>query len=314
MSQSRYALIPSAAISDTRLTPVQLRVLLAIGSFTSKDQECFPKQKTIADLLGIARETVNRACARLTELGYVSVEHQHRADGGQRENLYRVILDPCDRPVTPPVTASDHTPCDPTASHPRTTHKNNLTSEADASDVLSSPAEPECPDPRVVAELRRVEEGFRMFVTAAQRHPNWATPTALSDARKTSLKARISKIGLDGWERAINRAEQSSFLTGRSGRPFGLGIDWLLKPANLTKVMEGNYDDRSHATHLHATTGRTAGAHRRSDAGSPNPFERLERQMAGDPAGATLEPGADPRPEDGSIIDAEFSLVPRDAG
>ncbi|WP_367179205.1 helix-turn-helix domain-containing protein [Hyphomonas sp.] len=313
VSQSRYTLIPSAAIADDRLTPIQLRVLLAIGSFTSKDQECFPKQKTIADLLGIARETVNRACARLVELGYVAVEHQYRADGGQRENLYRVILDPCDRPVTPPVTANDHTPRDPTRSHPRTTHKNNLTSEADASDVVDAHVEPAPATPDRARELRRAEEGFRMFVVASQRQPNWATPTAFSDSRKAALKARIRKIGLEGWQTAIERAEQSSFLTGRTGKPFCLAIDWLLKPANLTKVMEGNYDDRSHSTHLRASPAYSPSAHTRGHGARSNPFERLERQMAGDTERSPIEPDPAGGSADSRIVDVEFSVVPRDA-
>ena len=129
MSQSRLCIIPSDAVSDKRLTHVQLRVLLAIGSYTGKDRAAFPKQQTVADMLGLARETVNRALAALKRFGYIEIEHQKRADGGQRENLYWVKLDPieqlpCDEPVTPPVTLFDHTPRDAIGSHPRTIHKN----------------------------------------------------------------------------------------------------------------------------------------------------------------------------------------------
>ena len=138
MSQSRLCIVPSEAVSDARLTHVQLRVLLAIGSFTGKDKAAFPKQQTIADMLGLARETVNRAIKVLREIGYVHVEGQKRPDGGQKESLYWVKLDPagqlpCDAEVTPPVTLCDHTPCDVQESHPRTFHM-NVTSEAKASD------------------------------------------------------------------------------------------------------------------------------------------------------------------------------------
>ena len=136
MSQSRLCIIPSDAVSDKRLTHVQLRVLLAIGSYTGKDRAAFPKQQTVADMLGLARETVNRALAALKRFGYIETEHQKRADGGQRENLYWVKLDPLekaprDEPVTPPVTLFDHTPRDAIGSHPRTIHKNvNTTANA----------------------------------------------------------------------------------------------------------------------------------------------------------------------------------------
>jgi DNA-binding transcriptional MocR family regulator len=146
MSQSRLCIIPSEAVSDKRLTHVQLRVLLAIGSYTGKDRAAFPKQQTVADMLGLARETVNRALAALKRFGYIEIEHQKRADGGQKENLYWVKLDPlekvpCDEPVTPPVTLFDHTPRDAIGSHPRTIHK-NVNTIADAIVAHTTPEQP----------------------------------------------------------------------------------------------------------------------------------------------------------------------------
>ena len=146
MSQSRLCIIPSDAVSDKRLTHVQLRVLLAIGSYTGKDRAAFPKQQTVADMLGLARETVNRALAALKRFGYIEIEHQKRADGGQKENLYWVKLDPlekvpCDEPVTPPVTLFDHTPRDAIGSHPRTIHK-NVNTIADAIVAHTTPEQP----------------------------------------------------------------------------------------------------------------------------------------------------------------------------
>ena len=41
------------------------------------------------------------------------------------------------------------------------------------------------------------------------------------------------------------KAEASDFLTGRNGGWGGCGFDWILKPANLSKILEGNYDNRA---------------------------------------------------------------------
>ena len=139
MSQSRFAIVPVEAITDDALTATQLRVLLVIGSYLSRDNSAFPKQKTIADALGIARETVNRAVKVLVERKYIAVTHRTRDDGGQRENLYHVLLDPCDAGITPPVTSEDHTPCDPTASHLRPPH--NTTSNSNELDLGDTPPE-----------------------------------------------------------------------------------------------------------------------------------------------------------------------------
>lgn len=195
MSQSRYSMIPSDAVCDTRLSHIQLRVLLAIGSFTSKNKAAYPKQRTIAEMLGIARETVNRSIKVLRELGYVSVEHQQRDDGGQRESLYWVNLDPsdadvtapvidanpCDETITPPVTSCDHTPCDHTASHLRTSHK-NLFTEANASVERAGASIPPNPEPKI--RSGRVRGSARK----TSLPDNWApTITAYATASKLGM-------------------------------------------------------------------------------------------------------------------------------
>lgn len=50
--------------------------------------------------------------------------------------------------------------------------------------------------------------------------------------------------GLQWFEQLFKRAGASSFLNGSSGKWTACCFDWLLKPANCTKVLEGTYDDR----------------------------------------------------------------------
>lgn len=44
------------------------------------------------------------------------------------------------------------------------------------------------------------------------------------------------------FEEYFRRVEKSDFLTGRTGGSFKANFDWLLKPANINKVLSGNYD------------------------------------------------------------------------
>ena len=46
------------------------------------------------------------------------------------------------------------------------------------------------------------------------------------------------------WRRFFAYAAQSDFLTGRSGKWTACCFDWLVKPANFAKVIEGNYENR----------------------------------------------------------------------
>lgn len=100
MGQSRLSIIPSTAVEDNDLTPTQFRILCAIGSYTGKDLTAYPKQQTVADMIGVERETVNRACKVLERKGYIKVQHQRKKDGRMRSNLYTVLLDQSDPRIT----------------------------------------------------------------------------------------------------------------------------------------------------------------------------------------------------------------------
>ena len=68
--------------------------------------------------------------------------------------------------------------------------------------------------------------------------------TALSDARKKAIKARINKYGFDGVTKAFQKASESDFLNGTNGRNWRANFDWIMKDANMAKILDGNYDNR----------------------------------------------------------------------
>lgn len=284
MSQSRLSVIPARAIGDERLNATQFRVLAAIGSFTAKDQSAYPRVRTIGEAVGLTRETTSRAISKLKEFGYVKAIEQTRADGGQSSNLYSVLLDdesqesttssdtPCDAPVTPPVTPRDHTPCDGTASHHKTIHIND-----DNTNVLSL----------ADSELKIAFDGY---CKAAKSH-GWSVPQAMSSPRKTALRRRLKENGLKGWGDILRQCIASDFLSGRTPEQFKLSFDWLTKPANILKVVEGNYDNR------------TAGSKRQPASGYRDPqrgknaaydyIRDLEGDPGWQPSGAAPEPARD---------------------
>ncbi len=67
----------------------------------------------------------------------------------------------------------------------------------------------------------------------------------LSDSRKKAIKARLSDFGLEEIKRAFTLTEQSDFLKGTNANGWQAGFDWLMKPANIMKVLEGNYENRA---------------------------------------------------------------------
>ena len=68
----------------------------------------------------------------------------------------------------------------------------------------------------------------------------------LNETRKKHIKTgdvTLNKNGLS-WRYYFSLVAGSDFLTGRDGRWLNCSFDWLIKPANMLKVIEGNYTNR----------------------------------------------------------------------
>lgn len=70
----------------------------------------------------------------------------------------------------------------------------------------------------------------------------------LNDKRRKLIVNGEKLLGEMSFERFFNLVESSDFLTGRNGKWCGCGFDWILQPANLTKIIEGNYINKESLT------------------------------------------------------------------
>ena len=66
----------------------------------------------------------------------------------------------------------------------------------------------------------------------------------LTPARRQAIKGRCSEYSVPEIVDVFRRAENSDFLSGRNGNWNGCSFDWLMKPANFIKVLEGNYENQ----------------------------------------------------------------------
>lgn len=67
----------------------------------------------------------------------------------------------------------------------------------------------------------------------------------LTDQRKRMLRQRLKEHpDLSWWEAYFARVGRSKFLMGQNQIDWCASFDWLLKPTNMTKVLEGNYDPK----------------------------------------------------------------------
>ena len=110
--------------------------------------------------------------------------------------------------------------------------------ETDASGEQPEKGRPPCPQERIVAmyhevlpELRQVRE--------------WNETRRRLLARRWAEQRERQTLGW--WRDFFGYVRQSRFLmgqtTGRDGRAFDCDLEWLVRPANFAKVVEGKYED-----------------------------------------------------------------------
>ena len=78
----------------------------------------------------------------------------------------------------------------------------------------------------------------------------------LSEARKKAIKARLHTYTVDDFKILFEKAEASDFLKGKNNRNWQANFDWLIKDANMAKVLDGNYDNKGQAPAASNTTAK----------------------------------------------------------
>ena len=137
-------------------------------------------------------------------------------------------------------------------------------------EIDTSSNEEVCKSPgsvRATIPYRQIQE---MFNSICAHFPKCQ---ALSDRRKKAIKARFENgMTVDDFKKLFEKAEASSFLRGKNDRDWQASFDWLIKDANMVKVLDGNYDNRGGNDY-----GRNVGA----QAAGRNPIGRFEEIPGG---------------------------------
>lgn len=67
----------------------------------------------------------------------------------------------------------------------------------------------------------------------------------ISSKRQDSIRARVREHGKEAFAEMVRKAANSEFLKGNNNRGFQATFDWVIRPSNFQKIIEGNYDNRN---------------------------------------------------------------------
>lgn len=109
------------------------------------------------------------------------------------------------------------------------------------SDVCPPPGDDVC-DPVKFSDKRFIEEVVNFFNENCKGLP---PVKVVTDKRKESILARYREHGRDNVFKMMQKTACSKFLAGQSKSGFMATFDWIFKPTNFVKTLEGTYDDRN---------------------------------------------------------------------
>lgn len=67
---------------------------------------------------------------------------------------------------------------------------------------------------------------------------------SISENRKKSIKARVNEHGVDSVYKVLENVSHSDFLLGINDKNWQCNFDWIFKPTNYIKILEGNYKNK----------------------------------------------------------------------
>jgi DNA-binding Lrp family transcriptional regulator len=89
-----FAIVQAAAIDDTRMGSSALRMLLALGIYRDTAGWCWPKQRQLAERLGISQQAVSKALRDLASMGYIEMHDQYNdVTGARMSSRYRIVME-----------------------------------------------------------------------------------------------------------------------------------------------------------------------------------------------------------------------------
>lgn len=220
-----YYQVSGWMLNRLELKGIELDVFAIIYGFSQDGESSFTGSlQYLSDFTNATRPTVIKALKALVEKGYI-VKHESQVNG-VKFNTYKANLQvvknlywgskeilPGGSKETLPGGGKESLP-------------NNKASDNKGSDRKEI-------DYQLIAD---------MYNETCVSFPRCVS---LSDTRKKAIRARIkSGYTLEHFRGLFTRAEASSFLKGKNPRNWLANFDWLIKDANMAKVLEGNYDDK----------------------------------------------------------------------
>lgn len=215
--------IPNDAMRDTRLS-IEARGMLAL-LMTFSENWIF-RASHIQRLCGVGKDKYQRIIRELKEVGYLTIIREHDEGGRFIGDLWSIENEPD--------SLNNHEPGNPAAGKQGPLRKTKLERKPSAScgDLFGEGKPPK--DEVAKPELK---EAFEYYCKVA-KEAGWTGCRSIEGKRKSSLSARLSEGGLDGWKRVLDYTATQDFYSGSNDRGWTASIKHFLQPSSFADLLD----------------------------------------------------------------------------
>lgn len=202
-------------------------LLVEIDSLVTNG-ECFASNEYLGQFFSLGKDRISKLISELRDKGYIEVELVYKP-GSKQIDKRRITTRGYRQKCLEGIGENTDTPIGEKADTPigENTEDNNT--------VLNNTS---LSNTRERGTYQRIADMYNEICIS------FPCIHSLSDARKKAIKARLNIYTEEDFKRLFEKAESSDFLKGKNQRSWIATFDWLIKDANMAKVLDGNYDTR----------------------------------------------------------------------
>ena len=220
-----YAIIPAHIRYDDSLKAQAKLLYGELTALCNKEGYCWASNKYFSELYQVNPKTVSAWINELKRAGHIKTQ-VNREDGNSRKifvtNPEKVGGGFHEKVETSPSKAEHNS-----TSITTTNNTSNITTTDNHNTLISA-----------------IEE---LWSKLSDKNPKIPKVLRIQNARLVALRKRVKEEPtLMFWIGLFRQIDESDFLSGRSG-DWSASFDWVMKPANMVKILEGNYNQNKGA-------------------------------------------------------------------
>ncbi len=240
-----YAIIPANVRYDKDLTANAKLLYGEITALCNEKGFCWATNNYFADLYGVSKNTISVWINNLVKKGYLISEFKYKPGTNEIDKRYLKIN-------VNPVINKDDTPI---IKNHDTYHEENGDPIQENRDTLSRKIGKRIIqvnntinntiDNTISKDIVSCTKAVQQVIDAWNELKLQKVVGIKSGTnRQKLLNARIKEYGIENVLKAISNIQNSSFLKGQNNKSWVITFDWLIKPNNFIKVLEGNYKEQ----------------------------------------------------------------------